>query len=627
MVTTLPEGVKARQNRLAPLERATLDAEKRTVELAFSSEEPVERWWGVEILGHGRDEIVSDFIGGGTAPLLVDHDPRDLVGVVEGVSLGADRKMRATVRFGRSARAAEVMQDVADGIRTNVSVGYELMEVVLEREEKGSPPVYRATRWRPFEVSLVAIPADATVGVGRGDPEAPPRRPEPATVPAAPATQEARMEPDSTHPAGGGEPAAPQPPPAASPDAAAAAEARRRRDIMDLAVAVNARSQAESAILEGISFDAFRGRLLLERQGHQRPLGQPAAAIGMSDAEARGYSLMRALHALASRTWDKAGLELEASRAVAKKLGRDPNGIYVPLEVQERGGAPVHAQGQRDLSAVTASAGGFLVPTQNQGFIDQLRGRSVTMRMGATRLSGLSGNITVPRQTAPATAAWLGNETTAATESQQTFGQMALTPKNVAAYTEVSRQLMLQASPSVDQLVMNDLAAVVALAVDSAALNGTGAGGQPLGVFNTSGIGSVTGGSLAYAGVIEFQTDVAGANALVNPGSAGYVTTVAVAGLMAQRQRFTSTDTPLWTGNILDGQMLGFPAMSSTQMPTASMLFGDWSQLVIGEWGVLDVEMNPYANFPAGIYGFRAFYTVDVGLRYAASFSAATGIT
>lgn len=603
----LPQGVEARGHRSARFERASADEETRTVELAFSSEAPVERWWGVEILGHGPGEMDQDWIGSGTAPLLMDHDARQQVGVVERVTLGEDRKARAVVRFSRSARGEEAWRDVADGIRANVSVGYELLNLRLEKEEKGEPPVYRATRWRPLEVSLVSIPADMTVGVGR---EAP------ATVPAQPNTmKDVPMEPDVKD--------------APRSDAAEAAEAKRQKEIMALAELAQVRDMGVQAVLEGDSIELFRGKVLLKRQGMDKPLGAPPSELGMTPKETQRYSLFRAMRAAASNDWSEAGLELEAHRELEKRFGDRRQGkrsFFVPLEVQER---PISgsAGGQRDLSAVTGSAGGFLVATNNMSFIDVLRARSVVMAMGATRMSGLTGNVTVPRQTGAATAQWLANETTAITESDQVFSQMALSPKNVGAYTEVSRQLMMQSSPSAEMVVMNDLAAVVALAVDNAAINGTGTGGQPTGIVTTAGIGSVTGTSLAYAGVLEFQSDVLTANALLNAGAAGYVATPVVAALLAGRSRFASTDTPLWEGGLLDGRVAGFRAMSSTQIAAGRMLFGDFSQLVIGEWGTLEVDVNPYANFPAGISGVRAFYTVDVGVRYAASFSYSTAIT
>ena len=280
---------------------------------------------------------------------------------------------------------------------------------------------------------------------------------------------------------------------------------------------------------------------------------------------------------------------------------------------------------QRDLTVASASGGGYLVGTENMSFIDVLRNRSVALRMGATPMPGLVGNVTIPKQTAGATAYWLSSEGTAITEGALTFGQLALTPKTVGAYVEVSRLLMMQSSPAAEGIVTSDLAQQVALAADLAVLHGSGSAGQPTGISATGSIGSVTGTSLAYAGVLEFQSDVAGNN--VMPARGGYVTTPAVAALLMARQRFSSTDTPLWEGNLWDGRMVGFPAMSSAQVNSATMIFGDWSQCVIGEWGVLEVSLNEQANFPMGVVGFRAFYTMDVGVRYAGAFSVATSIT
>jgi HK97 family phage major capsid protein len=282
--------------------------------------------------------------------------------------------------------------------------------------------------------------------------------------------------------------------------------------------------------------------------------------------------------------------------------------------------------GRRDLTVATAGAGGFLVGTENIGFIEMLRNRSVAFRMGARRLSGLQGSVTVPRQSAAATAVWLANEASTATESQQTFVQMALAPKNVGAYTELSRQLLLQSSPGAEGIVTDDLAQVVATAADLGVLEGSGAGGQPTGISGTAGIGSVTGTSLAAGGVLEFQSDVAGAN--VTPMRPGYVTTPAVAALLMVRPELPTTGTTrLWTGNIWDGALFGIPAMSSNQLTAASAIFGDWQEVVVGEWGVLEVEVNPYANFQAGIIGVRAMYSMDVGVRRPFAFSRATSIT
>ncbi|MBK7813868.1 MAG: phage major capsid protein [Rhodocyclaceae bacterium] len=287
--------------------------------------------------------------------------------------------------------------------------------------------------------------------------------------------------------------------------------------------------------------------------------------------------MSRALAGLASAEGLR-GYEREVSDQLVRAGGRETrtgSSFLVPTSLAL----------SRDLTVGTASAGGYLVGTENVTFIDALRNRSICAAMGATFMAGLKGNVTIPKQTAAATAQWLANEGTAITESQQTLGQVALTPKNVGAYTEFSRQLLMQSNPAVDRLIMDDLAKVIGLAVDAAAINGSGASGQPTGILNTAGIGSVSGTSLGYTGCMGLVSTLGTANALDESGSVGFVTTPTVAALLMQRQRFTSTDSPVWEGNLLDGTVAGLRAMSSNGMPSATMLAGNWQDLVIGESG------------------------------------------
>ncbi len=602
--------------RAFTVQRQAVDEATRTATLAFASELPYERYWGVEILDCAPTSIRLGRMGSG-ANLLCDHDTTDVVGVVESVQIGADRVARATVRFGKSQRAEEVWQDVLGGIRRNVSVGYMIHRATLVESTDGLD-TYRVTDWEPFEVSLVSVPADASVGVGRSlqaseqkaldaledAAEAAPAAADRTASLTVPATPKTTPTPTQGRPM--------------SDAQAPAAERNHALEISKLAATIaspGAGDLALKSIQAGHTVEQFQSEVL--RSLATKPL--PTADIGLTAKEGQRYSVLRAIRALTDKDWTHAGFERECHNAILKRAGMAEapnNGFFVPYEVQKR-----------DLTAGTANAGGVLVATDNlaSSFIDLLRNRAVVAQLGATMLSGLQGNVTIPRQTAGGTAYWLTNEATAITESQQTLGQLSLSPKNVGAYTEISRQLMMQSSPAADQLVLNDLSKVLALAIDLAALEGSGASGQPLGISGTAGIGSVTGTSLAYAGILEFQTDVAASNALT--ANCAYVTTPSVAALLAARQRFASTDTPLWQGNVLDGNMSGFRAMSTLQVTAASMVFGDFSQVVIGEWGMLELALNPYANFTAAITGVRAIQTVDVGVRYAGSFSRATSIT
>jgi HK97 family phage major capsid protein len=578
--------------------REAVNEEARTVELAFSSEAPYERWWGTEILDHSPTSCDLTRLKAG-GPLLCDHDTRDQVGVIESVRIDADRVGRAVVRFGRSARAEEIFRDVVDGIRRSVSVGYSIDDLVLA-SKSGDDETYRVTRWTPFEISLVSVPADFSVGVGRAAAPSPQETRMTTEAPAAPAVDVAKIERDTR-----------------------AAEVNRAKEILAIGAQFkahykDAEPMAQAAVASGQSVDEFRQALMAKLA--TAPLPKPTAELDLGKRDLSRYSLMRAIRAMVDRNWEGAGFERECSEEILKRAGLShaPNGgFYVPYDVLAK----------RDMTAGTSNAGGYMVATDNLAgsFIDMLRNRSVVAKVGATMLSGLVGNVTIPKQTAAATAYWLSTEATAITESQQTLGQLAMSPKNVGAYTEVSRQLMLQSSPAIDSLVMSDLAKVLGLAIDSAALSGSGASGQPTGIINTGGIGSVTGTSIAYAGIVEFQTDVAGANALAE--NCAYVTTPSVASLLKQRVKFTSTASPIWEGSVLDGNVDGFRAMSSLQVPSANILFGDFSQVVIGEWGMLEIAMNPYANFAAAITGIRAIQTVDVGIRQAGAFSLATSVT
>lgn len=615
-------------HREVTFDRATMKDEERTVEVAFSSEQPYERWFGIEILSHEKSAVDMTRLGSGRANVLVNHNPGDYVGVVASARIDDDKMGRATVRFGNSERADSVWRDVKDGILSSVSVGYIPIEMKLTKKGKNTPDEYTVMKWEPFEVSLVTIPADHSVGVGRAlNPAVSAIIKEPIMGEATVVdTQAGAAAEQQGTPAGSGARVADNAPNALE------LEKNRQRTIETLCRMQGIDDKTRDYFVSsGLAVDKVADDIMAIQKTRSEATHKADGDVGLSADDADAFSVSRALLAVQSGNWSNAKREAEISRALGQKLGKshDPNTIYVPHEVQKRRFTLARELARhvfkRDLTVATSTAGGFLVATENVSFIELLRNRSVAFNMGAQRLSGLQGNVTVPRQTAGATAAWLSTEATAITESQQTFSQLALSPKTVGAYTEISRQLLLQSSPDAEAIVMSDLAQQVALAVDTAVLTGSGAAGQPTGITNTAGIGAVTGTSIGFAGILNFQEDVAAAN--VMPMAGGYVTTPAVAALLMQRVKFTSTASPLWEGNLWDGQMVGYKAMSSNQMAAATMLYGDWSKVLVGEWGVLEVVVNPYANFQAGIIGVRAMYTVDVGVRYAGAFSLASSIT
>jgi HK97 family phage major capsid protein len=636
-----------RESRTLTLSRAQIKEDAKTIDIAFSSEEAVRRWWGIEILDHTPGAMRLDRANQGI-PLLFNHDRDAHIGVLEECRLGDDRKARGTARFSRSALAEEKWGDVSDGILKDVSVGY-AVHYVTEIPTKELPPdlvklaaqeklpVYRITDWEPFECSLVTVPADPTVGVGRtveADSEGTDGKDggegnEGNELKTTPIFEEVRnmaeVKPDidlsqyeqdmekQRKRAG---------------DEAREKERLRVQGINDIYEKFRAYVPEfirRKAVEEGMPLQDYQD-IVLKRIGDGTPIDTPVAELGLSRQEIRRYSITRAILS----QWKEAGVDASFERAchseIEKRLGVASKGIFVPYDVMRQPADP-KGTGQRDLTVGAAAAGGYLVGTDHLGseFIDLLRNLMLIRQLGAKVLSGLRGSVIIPRRTAGATTYWV-TEGTPPTEGDNTFGQLSLSPKNVAANLDYTRNLLLQSNPSIDSLVNGDLAKGIALAVDLAAFHGTGAAGQPTGIANTSGIGSVTGTSIAYAGMLEFQTDVAAANALA--GNCAYVTTPAVAALLAQRARFSNTDTPLWKGNILQADdVCGFKGFSTNQIAAGNLFFGDFSQVFLAEWGVLELVVDPYTQSKSGIIQVTAFQSVDVGVRYPGAFSLATSVT
>lgn len=604
----LPAGVERSQRRLATFDRATVNADARTVELAFSSELPVERWWGVEILGHDAGEIDDSFLKGGTAPLLVDHQPRDLVGVVEAVTLGADRKMRARVRFGRSARAEEVMADVADGIRSNVSVGYDLLETRLIAEEKGKPPVYRC-RWKPLEVSLVSIPADPTIGVGRDG----------APTIAAQPKRKPPMNPNTA--------------PNGATDDYARRE-RERRELLDIAELAGELEHGRDAIARGLGLEAFRAEMLA-RRGETRPsITNPTHPYGGTgdgrlDAALNDFSILRLVAGVSQAAAVDWGRERELSAELARRAGRTFRGFAVPRSVLH-----VPVAGDRTVST-TAPAGGpgsNLIQTTNDGsrFIDLLRANVVIQELGATLLSGMVGNVDIPRQAAAATAMWIA-EDTAITASDPAFNKVSLTPRHVAGIVELSRNMLIQPSVSMEEIVRRDLAMQIALALDTAAINGSGANNQPRGVLNQAGIGSVVMGTNGAALTFDAVADLMGAVADVNAerGLVGFLTNTRVR--RAAMKLKDSQNRPLGMDVVFQSTPRAFSNVVPNNLTKgtangicSALLYGNWQELLIADWGPIDAIINPYESsaFYKGNVVIRGILTCDIAVANAASFAA-----
>ena len=592
--------------------------EDRVVEFAFSSEEPVQRYFGKEILSHEKGAADLTRLNDG-APLLFNHDMDEYIGVCEKAWIGDDRRAYARVRFATHEFAQQVMNDVKDGILRNVSFAYEVRKYV----EDVKAGTYTATDWMAYEVSFVTVPADQTVGMGRsmdeqegearnddedadelmvhgdcGDEEML-RETDAAdaveTVKGMTMTEEVKID--------------------VSAVAAQAAEAERQRiaGISALGDKFNQRDLAKQLIESGKSMDEARA-VVLERMGEVKPVAEKQADIGLTKKEVKQFSFLRAINALANPTdrsaWEAAAFEREVSEAAASKAGKSARGIFVPGEI---------LRAKRDLNVGTSTAGGNLVATDlmADSFIELLRNRSVVQRAGATVMNGLVGNVAIPKQTGGATAYWVA-ESGSPTESQQTIGQVTMSPKTVGAYTDFSRKLMLQSSIDVENMVRNDLAAVIALAIDSAALYGTGSNNQPTGIKATSGINTkdFAGDVPTFAEIVGMESEVAADNADV--GTLAYILNAAMRGsLKTTEKSSTSTAQFIWEpGNTVNG----YRTEVSNQVTSGDVFFGNFADLLLGFWSGLDLTVDPYSNSTSGTVRVVALQDVDVAVRNAVSF-------
>ena len=596
---------KGRTERALQVERAAINEEARTASLAFASETPYERYWGIEILDINPTAMRQSRLRTG-ANLLVDHDSRDVVGVIESVEVGADRVARATVRFGKSARAEEVWQDVRDGIRRNVSVGYLIHKAQLV-EERDGVETFRVTDWEPFEVSLVSVPADPTVGVGRSlestrdtGPDADPT----ATAPAA-AAAPTLTTPSKEHIVSD-----------------VTVDARNHAaEISKIAKGLPGGAEmAMDAIQRGLTTEQFQAEALTKLAS--APL--PTADVGMSKREVKRYSLMRALQALANpndaNAQRAAAFERECSEAVANKIGKAARGFYLPHDVQKR-----------DLNVGTPTAGGHTVATDLLAgdFISLLRNAMVVMGMGTRMLTGLQGNVAIPRQTGAGTAYWVA-ESNAPTEGQQAFDQVTMSPKTVGAFTDISRKLLAQSSLDVEALVQQDLATVLGLAIQQAAINGTGASNQPSGLLTLitpSVAGGTDGLAPTWAHIVELESDVSVANADV--GTLSYLTNAKVRGKLKGTSKVSGQNGFVWDGG--DTPLNGYRAAVTNGVPSnltkgtgtnlSAIIFGNWSDLLIGMWGTLDLMVDPYSLSTSGTVRVVALQDVDVAVRHTESFA------
>jgi HK97 family phage major capsid protein len=651
-------------------ERAADPNAEPRVSLSLSSEHPVERYDWMrgkkysEILDHSREAVDLSYSKRGL-PLLLDHDTRTQVGILENVRVGDDKKLRGDARFSKAQAGRDALQDVLGGIRKNVSVGYRVDRERIDiktAEKDGERDTYRIKRWTPMEASIVAVPADITVGIGRAEGDSLPKELNDAirvierfasqTPTTAPQASKEQVVPEVT---------------VADRDEAVKAERARGKEIRTLAAThkIDA-AKAEKWIDEGRTVDQVAAEVLQTLMAEGRtPSGRPA--VEFNDRERKNYSFVRAINARVAREEGRkvdATFETEVSDELERvaKASKIPlsgkGGILVPtftspeaareIMALQNGGAFMARAG---LDSATATKGQELKFTVPGEFLEILRNFMVTSQAGVTLLAGLQGPVAFPNQTNTGTATWVGeNPGVDVADSNLLLGQIALAPKTVMSSTSYSRQLLAQAIVDVDALVKTDLARIMALAVDLAVIAGTGAANQPTGVLSTAGIGSVAlganGATPTYNNLVDLESQVTTSNAdqfdlthLIHTTSRGTFKKAVVLGNTAGKAVWTDKESPALASTISGktsrkkGELNGYDAYATNQVPNnltkgtsvgicLAIILGAWSQGVLGDWGMMEIIVDPYRLKKQGMVELTSFGMYGVAIKYAKAFAA-----
>ncbi|MEX3924399.1 phage major capsid protein [Paraburkholderia sp. BR10936] len=626
---------------------SAVDVEARTVELAFSSEIEYPRWFGIEILSHDPAHVDMSRLQN-KAAVLWNHNWDDMRGVVESASIDSDRVGRAKVRISTSPAGEQLLRDVADQIITKISVGYAVTGLKLV-EEREDTDVFLVNAWMPYEISFVSVPADDTVGVGRSAEIA---RVEPVAAQVenqdhqpTPKEGNRSMNTKVLRDASGNlvrakvdengaiievlevlEVAG-----AAQRDAQAAqargadTERQRVRDLTQMGRDYGQVDKALQFIAEGKTPDDFRRELLADyatQRAAGRPLSEqakgPGAEIGMTNKEARQFSILRAVRALANphnKAYQQdAAFEFECSRAAEEAYGKTSKGVLVPADVLNRAFSSTTPASGPGSNAIATN----LLANE---FISLLRHRTWALKRVRT-MGGLVGNVDLPRQNSATQAYWVG-EGAAPSESEPGLDQISFTPKTLAAYTDITRRLMLQSSIDAENFVRDDLIAVMARALDKAVLYGAGTDNTPTGLINQDGINAVAlaASDAAYKEYVAMETAIAAADADV--GTMSYVINAKARGSAKTTLQFPDVNGSqrIWEPG---GTINGYAVDVTNQIDGSDVWFGNWNDFIVAMWSGLDLMVDPYSLSTSGGTRLIAFQDVDMNVRHTQSFSYAT---
>lgn len=602
---------------------------KTTVRVSVSSEAPYLRRFlydaeqdawvkGYEVLGHKDGEIDDSRMKDGL--IIQDTHWGDQIGIIRKPEV-KDGKLGGEIEFGCGERAQEIAKDAAAGIRRNMSVGYLAVEMKKVGKAEDGLPIFRVTKWTPYEASFVNVPADTQVGVGRSH-EQPPT--------AAKPLERNHMEPKEV-----------------TYSAAEVTEAYR------LASAAHMTNAEVRAMLdEGKPYGEVKEAFLSKLEAYQKELAKkvdkPAEPSrrefdeGEKREIAKRFDIMKAIRALCAEKGQAvgtvdAGFEREISAEIGKFRGKVAQGIYVPDFIRAAGSETIGRPVTGTISGIGGNGQATIATSLLSGsLIEALRDTLVLReRCGAQVLAGLTGNIAIPKS-GKLSAAWISQEGGDASKTNPTFGQIAGTPHTVGAYVDITRQLLIQSSLDVQAFCTSELVYALAACLEAAAFTGTGSDGQPTGL-----VAQIT-QTAAWSNAPTFDKVVAlialARKANSYNASFRFVGDTDVWSKLATTRDYEVIQNVAGNENVavaggaarlLDvatDKVLGREFVESHFAPAKKLIFGDFSQLVFALWSGTDLIVDPYSNCTKGAIRIVALQDADILVRRPESFALATGV-
>mgnify|MGYP001163365275 CR=1 FL=1 len=570
-----------------------------SVSMSVSSEEPVltvamidDKWERVyEVLDHGDGSVDMSRCKDGL--VVLDRHFGDQIGLIPAPKI-ENRKLGGRVEFCSGSRAQEIGRDAMNGLRRNVSVGYVVAPKSYRAEGvKDGIPVVRAMSWTPYEASFEPVPADTTVGVNRA-----------AEIGAAVKSADAQKKEIRKM----------------NPKEIAQLFARAAKygidaakvESIDMADAASARAALDTMIVEKQEADLAKERkTVIELKAAKPPVpeakGQPIIGGDVKTEEkvVRKYSVLNVLRRAAGLKVD-CGFEDEINDECRRQgLGSKRGGQFV---------IPHAVLANRTLTVSGTSSATVGTVLDGSQYIDVLRSKSILGPLGVRFMTGLTGNIAIPKMIEGATGYWVA-EATAITGSTPTLGQVNGTPHTSGVMVDISRLMLLQSTPSAEDFIRNEITERLARTLQLAVFCGTGNDGQPSAITAAAGINnpSVTTGAPTYTELLGFPGNILADNAEADGQR------WAMTGKVWQKLAGTFTDGTAKAEKVLDFQSktcLGFPYFVSEDVGANSLFFGDFSTVVVGVWGAgIDLNMDTATLSSSGGLRLVGLQDVDVMVR------------